>query len=187
MALMEYCLVNVVLGDSDAPKPPPPEPPKVVSQSFEFRPMIPFHYPSVTLSSLFLYLFISLSFLGFIKFSFQDTPVTVSLGSVYSSFKVLMWGSWCSRRTRYSWTGRHPSPRSPRRKACRSTHAEDGRSTSIAFRGSSSRCSSLFSISPIGSCSPNIYRLLKSCTSKSKVVKSKSIVLWNFTTPKFFS
>lgn len=23
MALMEYCLVNVVLGDSDAPKPPP--------------------------------------------------------------------------------------------------------------------------------------------------------------------
>ncbi|XP_014276839.1 glycine receptor subunit alpha-4 isoform X1 [Halyomorpha halys] len=24
MALMEYCLVNIVLGDSDAPKPPPP-------------------------------------------------------------------------------------------------------------------------------------------------------------------
>lgn len=23
MALMEYCLVNIVLGDSDAPKPPP--------------------------------------------------------------------------------------------------------------------------------------------------------------------
>lgn len=29
MALMEYCLVNIVLGDSDAPKPPPPEPGKV--------------------------------------------------------------------------------------------------------------------------------------------------------------
>lgn len=29
MALMEYCLVNIVLGDSDAPpaKPPPPPPP----------------------------------------------------------------------------------------------------------------------------------------------------------------
>lgn len=24
MALMEYCLVNIVLGDSNAPKPPPP-------------------------------------------------------------------------------------------------------------------------------------------------------------------
>lgn len=28
MALMEYCLVNIVLGDSDLPKPPPP-PPKI--------------------------------------------------------------------------------------------------------------------------------------------------------------
>lgn len=27
MALMEYCLVNIVLGDTDAPKPP--EPPKL--------------------------------------------------------------------------------------------------------------------------------------------------------------
>lgn len=27
MALMEYCLVNIVLGDSDAPKPP--QPPKI--------------------------------------------------------------------------------------------------------------------------------------------------------------
>lgn len=27
MALMEYCLVNIILGDSDAPKPPP-DPPK---------------------------------------------------------------------------------------------------------------------------------------------------------------
>lgn len=32
MALMEYCLVNIVLGDADAPKPP--EPPK--PESFEF-------------------------------------------------------------------------------------------------------------------------------------------------------
>lgn len=29
MALMEYCVVNIVLGDSDAPKPP--EPPKKAS------------------------------------------------------------------------------------------------------------------------------------------------------------
>lgn len=28
MALMEYCLVNIVLGDSDGPKPAP-EPPKM--------------------------------------------------------------------------------------------------------------------------------------------------------------
>lgn len=27
MALMEYCLVNILLGDTDAPKPP--EPPKL--------------------------------------------------------------------------------------------------------------------------------------------------------------
>lgn len=27
MALMEYCLVNIVLGDNDCPKPP--EPPKI--------------------------------------------------------------------------------------------------------------------------------------------------------------
>lgn len=27
MALMEYCLVNIVLGDSDAPKPPEKNPP----------------------------------------------------------------------------------------------------------------------------------------------------------------
>lgn len=26
MALMEYCLVNIVLGDSNAPKPPQPPP-----------------------------------------------------------------------------------------------------------------------------------------------------------------
>lgn len=26
MALMEYCLVNIVLGDSDLPKPPPAKP-----------------------------------------------------------------------------------------------------------------------------------------------------------------
>lgn len=26
MALMEYCLVNIVLGDSDLPKPPQPNP-----------------------------------------------------------------------------------------------------------------------------------------------------------------
>ena len=33
MALMEYCLVNIVLGDSDAPpaKPPPPPPPTTSS------------------------------------------------------------------------------------------------------------------------------------------------------------
>ena len=31
MALMEYCLVNIILGDSDAPKPAsePPKPEKV--------------------------------------------------------------------------------------------------------------------------------------------------------------
>jgi hypothetical protein len=28
MALMEYCLVNIILGDSDAPKPAASEPPK---------------------------------------------------------------------------------------------------------------------------------------------------------------
>jgi hypothetical protein len=28
MALMEYCLVNIILGDSDAPKPPTAEAPK---------------------------------------------------------------------------------------------------------------------------------------------------------------
>ena len=28
MALMEYCLVNILLGDSDAPKPPSAEAPK---------------------------------------------------------------------------------------------------------------------------------------------------------------
>lgn len=33
MALMEYCLVNIVLGDSDAPKPP--EPPKKPEKIFD--------------------------------------------------------------------------------------------------------------------------------------------------------
>lgn len=33
MALMEYCLVNIVLGDSDLPKPP--QPPKKVETIFD--------------------------------------------------------------------------------------------------------------------------------------------------------
>lgn len=33
MALMEYCLVNIVLGDSDAPKPPAP--PKKMETIFD--------------------------------------------------------------------------------------------------------------------------------------------------------
>ncbi|KAJ8940374.1 hypothetical protein NQ318_015767, partial [Aromia moschata] len=35
MALMEYCLVNIVLGDSDAPKPPPPKKPSATNNIFE--------------------------------------------------------------------------------------------------------------------------------------------------------
>lgn len=35
MALMEYCLVNIVLGDSDPPSPPKPHPPKM-DKFFDF-------------------------------------------------------------------------------------------------------------------------------------------------------
>lgn len=36
MALMEYCLVNIVLGDSDAPKPPaPPKKASATNNIFE--------------------------------------------------------------------------------------------------------------------------------------------------------
>lgn len=37
MALMEYCLVNIVLGDSDLPKPPQP-PPKKMDNIFNMPP-----------------------------------------------------------------------------------------------------------------------------------------------------
>ncbi|KAJ8965668.1 hypothetical protein NQ317_015556 [Molorchus minor] len=35
MALMEYCLVNIVLGDSDGPKPPAPKKPSATNNIFE--------------------------------------------------------------------------------------------------------------------------------------------------------
>lgn len=38
MALMEYCLVNIVLGDSDPPKPnPKPHPPPKMDRFFDFN------------------------------------------------------------------------------------------------------------------------------------------------------
>ena len=39
MALMEYCLVNIILGDSDAPKPAsePPKPEKVFDLAAKVR------------------------------------------------------------------------------------------------------------------------------------------------------
>lgn len=51
MALMEYCLVNIVLGDTALPKPiplpPPPEPPKP-EKTFDYAP--PKVQPILTLS-----------------------------------------------------------------------------------------------------------------------------------------
>ena len=40
MALMEYCLVNIILGDSDAPKPAaePPKPEKVFDLAAKVKP-----------------------------------------------------------------------------------------------------------------------------------------------------
>ena len=39
MALMEYCLVNIILGDSDVPKPAnePPKPEKVFDLAAKVR------------------------------------------------------------------------------------------------------------------------------------------------------